>query len=342
MDQKSHAMLQRLIIELDDTCNLYSAMGRMLISPHAKDVVERIVLAHAAIAEDLVEHMLLMGAHKVRRGSMLGKLYARCGAWWTMAGADLELSCLLHIERREAWIVQRFCAAAEHALGLQQRLHRHLGELQYVFAQLVCTLDGVDALAHQVALLAAGTGRSHPALDTSKVFSQQLADELPQRHELGKQTDRPAGGYGAQSADAIREVADTRPRMNRRAPLSETLSLPREYYAECETRFAARVQPVPQAFSPIMAHTDTRPSSLPRPARQRADPEADALRPWDRPGKFYEHMRRRDPLRAATASAPFTPALVERFAADKKRISTVARRVGGVNEVGSSGLESSA
>ena len=308
MDQKNYAILQRLIVELDDTRELYLGLGRMLTSPHAKYVVERIVLLHCAIAEDLIEHALVTGAQRVRRGSMLGKLYARCGAWWTTTGAAVELSCLLHIERREAKVVGLFCAAAEHAPGLQQRLHRHLVDLEYVSARVACTLDGMDSLSYQVRLLAAGAGYGHPRLATSRVPNQPLALELRQRQESGGKMARPAGQYGAESADAVPEGSNTRPRMNGSTPSPGTLISSRDDHATSGTRLVARVRPFPQTFAPITTPVDAyRPSSLFRPAGQSTDPETDSPRPWDRPGKFYEHVRHPSPLGVTKASATPTP-----------------------------------
>ncbi|MEO8746332.1 MAG: hypothetical protein ABI379_01525 [Rhodanobacter sp.] len=341
MDQKVHAILQRLIIELDDTGSLYSAMGRMLTSPRPKYVVQRIVLAHCAIADDLVEHALMLGAQRVRRGSMLGRLHARCGAWWTTTGADVELGCLLHVERREARIVTLFCAAAEHAPGLQQRLHHHLGELQYVSAQVAFTLDGMDTRSHQVSLLAAGAAGGRPTLETSNLPNQPLADEPWPHQEPGEKADRSVGPCGAESADAVQDMANTRPRMNRRKPSFETPISARDDHTASVAHLVTRVRPFPQAFGSIRASADThRFSSVLRPAHQSADPETDALRPWDRPGKFYEQVRHPSPLRVVEASTTLTPVRVERFVTDDKHAIPEAQNADGVNQVETAVLES--
>ena len=151
MKNEDHTLVQRLIIDLDDSRNLYSHLGRMLFTPHAKDVVEQVVLAHRSIAEDLAEHMCTMGAQTVRRGSILGKLRVRYGTWRAAAGADIELSCLIQIERREASIMDRFLATAEKVRGLQRRLYRHVGDLERVSELVTHVLDAVDASPGQVA-----------------------------------------------------------------------------------------------------------------------------------------------------------------------------------------------
>lgn len=340
MDQKSHAKLQRLIIELDDTRNLYSAMGRMLITPRSKYVVERIVLAHCAIAEDLVEHALLTGAPRVRRGSALGKFYAQCGAWWTTVGANVELSCLLQIERREAWIVQRFCAAAGHAPGLQQRLHRHLHELEYVSAQLACTLEEMDARSHHVPLLAASAEYDQPPFESSNVPSQQLVNKLWQRREPGEATDRPARLCGAESANAVREVTNTRPRMNRHTPPSETPISSRDDHAVSGIYLVGRIRPFPEALDPAITPIDMhRPTSPFKPAHQSVDLKAGSVRPWSHPGRFHEHLRRPGPLRVADALATFAPTRANRSVSDGKHAITAAQSMEGVSQIGSADLQ---
>lgn len=335
MDQKNHAMLQRLIIELDDTRELCLAMGRMVISPHSKYVVQRIVLVHCAIAEDLVEHALTLGAQKVRRGSMLGKLRARYNAWWTTAGAEAELSCLLHIERREARAVELFCAAVEHAPGLQQRLHRHLDELECVSAQVACVMDAIDAHPRPVPLLAAGAAGAYRAFETSNVPDRQLADGVWQRQESCGKTDRPAGPCGAESADAVREVLITRPRKNRKTSPSETRIPTRDDHAASGTHLVAPIRPFPHAFDPVLTRADMHPpSSFFRPTHHGADPETDSLHPWDRPEKFHEHVRHPRPLHATEISTPFTPALAKRVVVDDKRAVTATQNVDSVNQVG--------
>lgn len=163
MKNEDHTMMQRLIIDLDDSRNLYSHLGRMLFTPHSKDVVEQVVLAHRAIAEDLAGHMCTMGAQTVRRGSTLGKLRVHYGAWRATAATDVELSCLSQIERREASIMDRFLATAEKVRGLQRRLYRHVGELERVSELVTHVLDAVEASSAQVAPGTAGSPGIYPA-----------------------------------------------------------------------------------------------------------------------------------------------------------------------------------
>lgn len=147
MHHKNPMLRQRLIVELDDTAKLYSTMVGALVSLYAKSVVERIVLAHEAIAADLVEHMRTMGVQKVRRGSMLGKLrayHAYYAARRPTTGADFDVQCLLQIENRTAQIAQHFAEAADHAAGLKQRMRRHLGALEDVSAPVTLMLNHAD------------------------------------------------------------------------------------------------------------------------------------------------------------------------------------------------------
>lgn len=144
MNDKNHMLRQRLIVELDDTAKLYSAMVGALVSLYAKSVVERVVLAHQAIATDLVEHMRTMGVNKVHRGSMLGKLHAYhayYAARRPTAGADFDVQCLLQVENRTGQIVHQLREAADHCLGMKQRMRHHLGVLEGVSAPVTSMLD---------------------------------------------------------------------------------------------------------------------------------------------------------------------------------------------------------
>lgn len=145
MNQNGQMMLQRLIVELDETCRLYSNLGCVLASPRKRSAVEKIVLTHQAIADDLTEHMRTMGARSVRRGSTLDKLRARYATWKADAGADVERDYLIQIQCREVQIMQRFSTTANHVPGLKLRMHRHLNELESAFMPIASMLDPMDA-----------------------------------------------------------------------------------------------------------------------------------------------------------------------------------------------------
>lgn len=140
MNFNDQLMLRRLIVELDDTGTLYSAMGCALGSFYGKEIVERMVLTHRAIAADLAEHMRTMGARKIRRGGMLGELRARYASWRATTSADAELDCLVQIEDREARLMARLQEAAFKIAGLKQRLHHHLAALEDVSAPITSML----------------------------------------------------------------------------------------------------------------------------------------------------------------------------------------------------------
>lgn len=141
MNHQNQAILQRLIVDLGDTGKLYTRLSRALDSVYAKEVVERMVLAHRAIAADLVEHMATMGVHTVRSSSMVGKFRV----YWTVTrsttGANPESGCLAQIQCHEAQIVKRFHEAADHLAGMTQRMHHHVATLEDVSAPVISMLN---------------------------------------------------------------------------------------------------------------------------------------------------------------------------------------------------------
>lgn len=213
------AMLQRLIIELDDTGNLYSNLSRMLLSPHLKHVVEQTVLTHQAIAEDLATHLYMMDAKTVSRDGRLGKLRARYGAWRMAAGADVEMGCLRQIERCEAQLVEHFFATTEYAPGLQRRLYRHLGELERISAQIASTLDEMGTHPHQLALRTAGN----------------------------------PDGCSARNEDAAPKAKAVRPRMDHNTPSYENPIRRRNFHATPATRRMTATRRAPCALDPTLA-----------------------------------------------------------------------------------------
>lgn len=211
MNHKNRTMLQRLVIELDDSRNLYLDLACMLLSAHAKYLVQRIVLAHCAIAEELADHMHAISSQVVRRDGMLGKLRARYGAWRANAGANVELGCLSQIERREKRILERFVTTAKQASGMQQRFYRHLDELEFLVAQVASALDEVvDTRPSRLALLTTGAADRHLTPETNRVFSRQISEAPRRRRSQGEKTDRSTLHRVAESADAVGNVAAAR------------------------------------------------------------------------------------------------------------------------------------
>ena len=136
MNHKDCALLQRLIVELDDARRFYANLSNMMVHPHLKCLLERVLRSHGAIAEDLTEHVRTMGMQMYRGGSALGRLRARYIAWLTATRIDLELACMREIEHREALIVQRFVTVSDRVPGLKQHLYHYLRELEGDHAQI--------------------------------------------------------------------------------------------------------------------------------------------------------------------------------------------------------------
>ena len=243
MNHKNRTMLQRLVIELDDSRNLYLDLACMPLSTHAKYLVQRIVLAHCAIAEDLADQMHAISSQVVRRDGVLGKLRARYGAWRANAGANVELGCLSQIERYERRILERFVTTAKHASEMQQRLYRHLDELEFLSAQVASALDEVvDIRSSRRALRATGAIDRRLTPETNNVSSRQAPDALRHRRSQGEKRDRSAPHRATESADAVGNVTAARTLANHGTLPSETLISPAGFHAASETHHTARIR----------------------------------------------------------------------------------------------------
>lgn len=131
MNPRECAIVQRLIVDLDDTRLIYATLGPLLIRPHLKFLVERMTESHAAIAEDLVWQMDAIGARTPRRGGgALAKLRAGAESWMAITNVDIELGCLKRIAGHEGRVTRRFHEILENVKGLHQNLHRELCQLE--------------------------------------------------------------------------------------------------------------------------------------------------------------------------------------------------------------------
>lgn len=137
MNSRECAILQRLIADLDDTRRLYAKLKPLLIRPHLKFLVERIIQSHAAIADDLALRMdRVEGVAARRSGGALPKLRARVESWIAIINLDIEVGCLKRIARHEARVTQRFRETLDDVKGLHQSLHRELHQLERAVSRI--------------------------------------------------------------------------------------------------------------------------------------------------------------------------------------------------------------
>lgn len=131
MNSRECAIVQKLIIDLDDTRLLYMKLRPLLIRPHLKFLVARVTESHAAIADELVGQMDRVGGLTARRGAgAMAALRAKVESWVAIVNLDIEVGCLKRVARHEARVGHRFRETLAHVTGLHQNLHRELRQLE--------------------------------------------------------------------------------------------------------------------------------------------------------------------------------------------------------------------
>ena len=131
MNAAERAVAQKLIADLDNTRLLHATLAPLLIRPHLKFLVERMLGAHATIVDDLVRQVEGAGAPPAPRGaSRIARIHARIERWIALTNLDIEVGCLKRIARHETLIAQRLRHALESVRPLPQNLHRELSQLE--------------------------------------------------------------------------------------------------------------------------------------------------------------------------------------------------------------------
>lgn len=131
MNAEQCAIVQRLILDLDDTYFLYLTFKPLLSHVRVQFLVSQMIDLHSAIADDLAQQMQLTGGLAARRGpGTLARLRARAACWMALCSADSEMTCLKHIVRREDQVAQKFQAAMARVCDLHPSLHEQLLALE--------------------------------------------------------------------------------------------------------------------------------------------------------------------------------------------------------------------
>lgn len=131
MKSNERALVQKLITDLDDTRLVYATLAPLLIRPHLKFLVERVANSHATIAYHLAWQMDRGGGRTARRGpTAMARFGARLERWMALTNIDVELGCLKRIARHEARVTERFRETLGGVKGLNENLHRELGQLE--------------------------------------------------------------------------------------------------------------------------------------------------------------------------------------------------------------------
>lgn len=131
MDPRECTLVQKLVAELDDARLVHATLMPLLVRPHLKFLVEKLVNSHATIAYRLAWQVDRAGGRTVRREArLLARLGARVERWIAVTDVDVELGCLKRIVRHEAGVTQRFRETLGSVRGLDENLHRELGELE--------------------------------------------------------------------------------------------------------------------------------------------------------------------------------------------------------------------
>lgn len=131
MKSNERALVQKLIADLDNTRLVYATLAPLLIRPHLKFLVERVANSHSTIAYHLAWQMGHDGGPTAHRGAnVTARFRARLERWIAAANIDVELGCLRRIARHEARVTERFRETLGSVNGLNENLHRELGQLE--------------------------------------------------------------------------------------------------------------------------------------------------------------------------------------------------------------------
>lgn len=137
MKSRNCDTIQGLIIELDDTRLLYARLMPLLIQPHLKFLVLRLMDVHVAVADALASHVVGAGESAPRRGGgLLAGFRARIERWRILGNMNLEGRCLKRMVGREASVMHLLRRTLLPAEELQRRLYSELLKLERTVFQL--------------------------------------------------------------------------------------------------------------------------------------------------------------------------------------------------------------
>jgi uncharacterized protein (TIGR02284 family) len=142
---KDIAILNRLVIVLDDSRDFYADANRNLTSPHLRFLVRQFIHTHTEIANDLAERSQAQRMQPSRKGSTFGRWRARYAGWLAIVTPDIDLGYLIQIDRCETRVAAQFAAA--------------VNKLRARWPQLRYDLDALECMQTQVAILVQKTQR---------------------------------------------------------------------------------------------------------------------------------------------------------------------------------------